>query len=104
MCSHYSAHSLGSRPKFFIENIPSFQISTHFYFSKCFSVVVVTIIGLTVIICGAIGLYLRRKRFQESLTNRSYTLSGFDRFDDAAGGEQEQLLDPICDNRNTECS
>lgn len=62
--------------------------------------IVAVIIVLTVIISGTIAFYMRRRRGQETITNRSYTLSGFDRFDDAAGGEQEQLLDPNCDNNN----
>lgn len=62
------------------------------------AVIVAVIIGLTVIFSGIVAFMLRRRRCQNSVANRSYTLSGFDRFDDAAGGEQEQLLDPICDN------
>lgn len=63
------------------------------------------IIGIAVIISGSIALYMRRKRCQQTVASRSYTLSGFDRFDDAAGGEQEQLLDSNCDNnKNIECS
>lgn len=79
-----------------VDNNYEYKLDNHFF---ALPVAVAVVISSAIIILGAVAFYMRRKRSQQSIAARSYTLSGFDRFDDAAaGGEQEQLLEPNCDN------